>query len=333
MIRVFGFTAAIILVTTIAIVAQQRTPPKSAPGAAAQAGGQAPQPKAEPKSAPADPLRQMLKSYGEAFNKNDAKAVAAFWTAEGVHHDRDSGERTSGRDALAADFQKLFKDHPGTKISAELISTRLVKVDIASIQGVANLVTPGQPPATTNFSAILVKEGDKWLLDTVEESSPATPESASDALAEFEWMIGHWVDQSPSGRVDTTVRWGAGNSFLVRSFVSENDDGETQQGTQVIGWDANLKQYRSWSFYSDGSFGEGLWSKNGGEWLIKSTQTLDDGSLASGTQILKRIDNDTVTVQTIGREIDGVPTPSDDPITVVRAPKEEKATSGDAAKR
>ncbi len=60
----------------------------------------------------------VMRSYMAAFNKNDAPALAALWAAEGVYTDGHSGERTTGRAALLADFQKTFKDYPGARLTA-----------------------------------------------------------------------------------------------------------------------------------------------------------------------------------------------------------------------
>jgi uncharacterized protein (TIGR02246 family) len=310
-------------IMSAALCAQEsaKTPKREAPAKAQPKAEAKAQPKAEAKDQKPDPLADALRNYSATFAKNDAKALAALWTEQGVHLDRETGERTAGRAALEADFEKLFKESAGARLTAEVTGKRMIRPDVAAIEGVARVIFPGAEPAESAFTAIMVKEGDTWLIDSVEEISPPTPATARDGLAELEWMIGHWVDQSESARVDTTVRWGAGESFLVRSFVAELEDGETRQGTQVIGWDPRLGQIRSWSFFDDGSFGEAYWSKNGDEWLVKSSQTLADGTIASGTQVIQRIDDNTLTVQMIGRELEGEPAPSEDPITVVRAPE------------
>jgi hypothetical protein len=106
---------------------------------------------------------------------------------------------------------------------------------------------------------------------------------------------------------------------LIRSFrVQLADEDEPRQGTQVIGWDPRHKQIRSWTFDSDGSFGEGTWSKNGDDWLVRMGHTQWDGRLTSGTQVITRVDNNTVTVQAIGSEVDGEPVPASEPVTVRR---------------
>ena len=274
------------------------------------------------------PIDKAVQSYAAAFNKNDAAATAAHWAETGVYVDRETGARTEGRDAIQADFETLFKERTGARLAIELTDRRLIKPDVASIEGNATASLPGEESSTTAFSAILVRQGEQWLIDSVHESPQATPPTAHDALADLEWLLGRWLDESETTRVETNVRFGAGNSFLVRSFVVQAPDEEEEQGTQVIGWDPRLKQIRSWSFFSDGSFGDGLWSKSGNDWLVKGTHTLADGRVASGTQVVEREGNDTLHVRLIGREIDGEPQPNSEPVRVVRAAGPEATEVG-----
>ena len=116
----------------------------------------------------------------------------------------------------------------------------------------------------------------------------------------------------------TTVRWSESRAFLIRSFNVQHDDGDSLSGTQVIGWDPLNKQIRSWTFHSDGSFGEGFASKNDKDWMIKMSHVHGDGRVSSGTQVITRVDDDTLSVQTIGETIDGELVPASDPVTVVR---------------
>jgi uncharacterized protein (TIGR02246 family) len=321
MFRKLMVAAAALAVFAAVLIAQEgsKTKQKAPPPPAA---------KAKPQEAGDDGADKFAQSYAAAFNKNDAEALASHWTEKGVYVDRETGERTEGRAAILADFQKLFKDRAGARISITLATTRLVKPDVAAVDGSATATLPGEAPSSTDFSAILVKQEGKWLLESIQESTPAAPASAQDALSELEWLVGHWVDESETTRVDTNVRWGAGNSFLVRSFVVQTADEEEQQGTQVIGWDPQLQQIRSWSFFSDGSFGEGLWSRSGEEWLVKGTHTLTDGRLASGTHVIQRDGDDVMHVQLIGREIDGEPLPSSEIVKVVRAAAPAEAEVG-----
>ena len=63
--------------------------------------------------------------------------------------------------------------------------------------------------------------------------------------------------------------------------------------------------FRSWTFDSDGGFGEATWSRDGGRWLVHATGALAEGGTMSATNIFSRVDADTFTWQTTERVVDG----------------------------
>jgi uncharacterized protein (TIGR02246 family) len=274
----------------------------------------------------AAPIRQALQGYLDAFNKHDAQAVAALWMPKGVYVDRSTGERVEGQEALEKDFAATFKEKPHAELSGTLKSVRFIRPDVVSAEGEA-VETPNPAETTTNrtaFSAIFVLQDGRWLIDSIQESDVPARQPESVALTDLEWLVGHWVDKSKDARVDTVVRWSPRHAFLVRSFtIKTGQDSEPDQGTEIIGWDPHTKQLRSWTFLSDGSFGEATWTKDGNAWTRKGTQTLSDGRSASGTQVITRVDDNTTTVELIAKEIDGEPQPASDPLTVVRVPDEK----------
>jgi uncharacterized protein (TIGR02246 family) len=268
---------------------------------------------------PEDGVREAVALYASAFNLHDAEALAARWAEDGVHIDQETGERTKGRDAIQKDFAKLFADKEELTLGVRVDTVRFIRPEVAEITGQAVTVVDGEEPSDSTFTAILVKSGDDWLLDSVNETTLPTPEKPADHLQELAFLVGHLVDDSQDVRVDTTVRWGANDSFLVRTYTVDRGDGVEQQGTQVIGWDPKNQRIRCWMFDSDGSFGEGTWSQTDDGWAVKLSRTLADGRSAGGTQVITKIDDDTLSVQTIGMEVDGEVQPSTDPIRVVRA--------------
>jgi uncharacterized protein (TIGR02246 family) len=278
-------------------------------------------------------IRAAVKAYVAAFNEHDAAAVASHWAQSAVYFDRETGDRVEGRAALQADFEGLFEDQPDVRLAGQVDRVHLVTADVASVEGTSSVVVGEETPVETAFTATFGREGNRWLILSVEEAELPQPESAYDALQPLAWLVGKWIDESEEARVETTVRWGTNGNFLIRSFVVSIQEGAVREGTQVIGWDSRSHEIRSWSFDSDGSFGDGVWSLVDDAWHISSTQTLADGDAASGTYVLKQVDNDTMTLQIIGHEIEGEPQPTTDTITVVRVPEEseETAAAEDAA--
>lgn len=264
-------------------------------------------------------VRQSLEKYIEAFNNKDLKTLASTWAASGVHIDRESGARTEGRDAIMADIKSALEQQPALRLAGRIDQIRLIKSDVATVEGETSVGTPGEAPSVSVFSALLVLDNGKWTIHSIEENAAPTPTQAGEALRELEWLVGRWVDETATTRVDTTVRWSANGAFLIRSFAVQNNEDVARQGTQIIGWDPRSREIRSWSFNSDGSFGDGVWSKNGDDWLIRSSQTLADGRAATGTYVLTRIDDSTLQMKLIGHEIEGEPQPASPTVKVVRA--------------
>ena len=131
-------------------------------------------------------------------------------------------------------------------------------------------------------------------------------------------MIGEWTDQAGEGSVATECHWARNNNFIIRAFTVSVAGGVEMAGMQIIGWDAAQKQIRSWTFDSDGGFGEGIWSKKDKSWYIQSTGTLPDGSKSSSTNIITYVDDNTFTWQSINRVAGGDLQPSVDEVLVVR---------------
>ena len=284
---------------------------------------------ASPAAADETEVKKMITEYARAFNANDVDAVSGFWEENGVHIDRETGDRTEGRDAIKADIVASIEQNPGAQLVGRVESVRFVKPDVANVEGEVTLSIPGADPTHTLFSAILVSSNGKWMIDSIEESPVPVPATSVEALKDLDWLIGRWVDESEVARVDTTFRWAASQAFLLRSFLVTTADGDVREGTQVIGWDPRSNEIRSWSFQSDGSFGDATWSKSGNDWLGKSSQTLADGRAASGTFVYSPVSDNEISIRLIGHEIEGEPQPTDAAITIKRVVETTTATEAD----
>lgn len=266
-----------------------------------------------------DAIRKAIAGYTDAFNKKDAKALGALWTENGVHVNRESGERIESRSKIEADLVQVFKTSPNLKLTVNVDRVRMINKDVAQIEGTTAVGTADAEPNVSTFSAIAVSSEGKWLIDTIEESSLPVPATAYDALSPLEWLVGKWVDNADGVTVETTFRWTEEKSFMIRSFTTQTAEGDSSRGTQIIGWDPQSQQIRSWSFNSDGSFGEAIWSRNGDDWVIKSTQVLTDGRSASGNYLLSRSGTDAIQIQLVGHEVDGEPVAASKPVVMARA--------------
>ena len=266
-------------------------------------------------------IRKNAEAYVVAYNKHDAKALAAMWSPDAVYMDPSTGEAAVGREEIEKVFADTLADLGDAKLEVEVKSIDFVSPNVAIENGTARVIRPDAEPEETNYSAVNVKRDGKWLLDRIsEEEPPAPPPSNYEQLKELEWMIGSWIDQDESATIQTDCEWTKNQNFITRSFAVVVGDQVDMAGMQIIGWDPVAKQIRSWVFDSDGGFAEGKWTRKDNRWLIHQTATLPDGRKSSAVNIIKYIDDNTCTWQSIHREVDGDILPNVDEVLVVRKP-------------
>jgi uncharacterized protein (TIGR02246 family) len=243
-------------------------------------------------SSPAVPeIRGMMRDYLRAFNRHDPAALAAHWTGAGESVDLDSGEVTAGREAVRAVFSALFDQDEQATIDIDVHSVRLVRDDVAVVDGVTLIAFTDGSPAASRFSAVVVKEDGRWMLESVRETAQpaAAVVAAGKPLDALEWLVGAWEDIGEGVLASTQCFWSAGRGFLIRSHAIRGDaaasdrpmagdtripgllpagDQRPRELTEIIGWDPDRRAIRSWIFSSSGRFAEGTWTRDGDTWTV-----------------------------------------------------------------
>ena len=97
-------------------------------------GKDAPASKDSSRDADREAILQSARDFAAAFEKGDAKAVAALWTEEG-EYESDDGTILRGRAAMEAAFAAHFKGHPAGKMEIKVESIRFPSRDIADRGG------------------------------------------------------------------------------------------------------------------------------------------------------------------------------------------------------
>jgi len=274
--------------------------------------------KQKPEKSDQDAIRAAIDSYVAAYNRGDAKAVAAHWSESGEWISP-SGQRFQGKQAIEKEMQSLFSEEKGVRIEVVNPSIRIVSPDVAIEEGTVRVIHPSEPPTESTYLAVDVKEGGQWKINTVRETEVPEAQAASSQLQELAWLVGDWVDDSPDVDDAATVSWTKNKTFLTYAFkISEPGTDDVLEGTQVIGWDPAAGTIRSWMFDSDGGFGEGAWSKHENSWVVKFNQVLSDGRKASATNVYTLVDGSTFTWKSIGRKLDEQFLPNIDEVKMVR---------------
>jgi uncharacterized protein (TIGR02246 family) len=267
-------------------------------------------------------LHDRAAAFLAAFNKGDAHALAEFWTPDGDYMD-ELGHHYKGRKAIEESFQKLFAAGKGAELRVHRGSYRLVRPDLAIVDGLFEVVPPdGGPPTSTRYTAVHVKQDGQWFLESVREAVSTAPTNA-EKLEELAWLIGDWGDEAEKGAVTkASFSWAENDNFIVATFVTTLKDVPVTGATQWVGWDAAEKCIRSWSFRSSGEFSEAVWTRDGDRLVSKSTTTTRDGKKASATTIMTMIDPDHFTWQSIQRSADGKSLPDTELVKMKRLPPE-----------
>jgi uncharacterized protein (TIGR02246 family) len=271
--------------------------------------------KADEKEQPAQGRRA---AFIEAFNKGDAKAVAAFWMPDATYVDQ-AGREYKGREAIEQLYEKVFAARKGAKLTIHVTSSKQVSPDVVLEEGITEVAqAEGGLGTAARFSAVLVKKDGEWYLQSIHDAV-AHPPSNAPHLEDLEWLIGAWAGEAEKGEsAEATYEWAENQNFMVSSFATTVDGVPVVGGTQWIGWDAIDKQVRSWSFYSRGGFGEAVWTKEGNSWALKTTARTAEGKKVSATNIVTKTDDDHMTWQMTKLTVDGETLPDPKPVKMKR---------------
>lgn len=284
--------------------------------AAHAAVSRAQQPTAPPAADAA--IKNAVAAYAAAFNKHDAKALAEQWSPEAVYINRMTGEEVVGQKAIAEQFTAIFKEQPKLKIDVSTQSIQFLSPNVAIEHGAAKLVAEKGDPEEIEYTAVYVKREGKWLLDRVTDKAPEVIPTHYEQLKPLEWMVGRWVDDAEDARVETECNWTKNRNFLTRSFAVTVGDQIDLSGMQIIGWDPAAKQIRSWTFDSDGGFAEAVWTHKKDRWYVHNKGVLAKGQKATMVNVIKPLDKDSFTWQTIERTVDGELLPNVAEVKIVR---------------
>jgi hypothetical protein len=147
-------------------------------------------------------------------------------------------------------------------------------------------------------------------------------------LDTLDWLVGDWVNEHEDRSIEFNCHFTKNGSFLVRSFRIVTAKDVHMSGMQLIAWDPANQSIRSWTFDSDGGFGEDTWTQSGNRYTIRAKYTLPDGGIASAINVFTFVDDNKCTWKSVSREIDGELQPDTDEVVLVRKTAELKPEGG-----
>lgn len=269
-------------------------------------------------------IREAGLAFATAYQSGDAKAVVALFTADAEYVD-EAGVVFDGREAIEASLVEFFAEHPKCSLEMYTESIRFISPGVAIEDG-STLMTcvDASTSVDSRYTTLHVKTDGKWLSASVRNHAPRDRREHKAHLQQLDWLLGDWVDENDDAVVHFACASTDSGNFLVRNFSIHVAGLDAMTGTQRIGWDPLTGKLRTWIFDSEGSFGEGFWSRliddDGAEsWLLKTSGVMSDGQTASSTSIYTAVNDHTMTWQSVDHEIGGEQQPDSEIMTIVRS--------------
>ncbi len=306
-----SIAAACVAVMAAAQV-QAQAPRKTAPKPAAKAPAAA-----DARAAQFDAVKASAQAFADAFNKHDAKAVAAQWTEDGEYID-ETGQRFEGRAAIEQEYAEFFTANPAAKLTVVVDAVRPAGASAAIEDGHATLESDGKNSVSSaQYTAVHAKVGDQWLMSSVRDQRVSSS-PASSQLQDLAWLVGAWKAEQNGGQMQVDCQWIADGRFLERKYTVKRSDQLVTSGLQVIGWNAQAQCVESWTFTSDGGHAVGRWSPHRGGWVIENSGMLADGTPTGAVNYLVRLDDNALSWKSVERSVGGALLPESAEVVLKR---------------
>ena len=258
-------------------------------------------------------------AFAKAANAHNAKSLAALFAPDGELVNEE-GHVLQGREAIERTFAAMFQANPKLQISASIQSIRFVGPSMAIEDGTSTIVRkPGDAADHSRYSVVYLKQDGAWQMASARDL-PDEEAAAREQLGQLGWLIGEWVDESPGALVLTSYRWDADRRAISSEFKVQVAGRPAMTGSQRIAWDPCTKKLHSWVFDSEGGCAEGVWTRNGRQWIVKLTGTKSDGSVASATNVITQVTKDRMTWQSRDRVVGDDVQPNIEEFVIVRKP-------------
>ncbi len=244
-------------------------------------------------------IRREAQEFADAYNQGKPDAIAAQWTQDGEYT---IGQQTiKGRDAIAKLYSDVLRANPGSKMEIKVGSVRVIAPTVAIEEGTASVTSSANGPASAStYSAVHVKQGDRWPMVSVRESErPAIQFDLE--VKELAWMVGKWSAGKGGASATLDCDWMSNKHFLRVQTTISSKDGELPGGTQIIGRNPANGRLVSWFFNADGGFGSGTWQKKGSGWIIRTVGITADGVPTKATNAIHMADKNIISWQSFNR--------------------------------
>ncbi|HVJ81857.1 MAG TPA: nuclear transport factor 2 family protein [Planctomycetia bacterium] len=251
--------------------------------------------------------------FAAAFNKRDAKAIAAMH-AENAESREADGRLHVGRAAIEAAYAALFKANAGETMEVLVKSVRFPTKDMAVEEGLLRVTKfAGGLPATTAYTTVHAREDGRWLIALTNEEG-----AEQDRLEDLEWLHGEWTAKVKEDAVTFAFKPDAAKSAVVGTFTRTPPGKPPVTGSIRIALDPETGRIRSWGFEDEGAHSQSLWHCDGKSWILDSRGVLADGLPTAERIMLQRVGADVITWRAIDRTAGDESLPDTAPIRLTR---------------
>lgn len=262
-------------------------------------------------------IRQAAEAFENAFNAGDAKAVAEQWTESGEYVN-ESGERYEGRAKIQQEYEKFFAKYPGVQIHVGIDTIKMLSAETAVAEGTSTLGSEENPATVSNqYLCIYVKKNGLWKVASAHDLR-GVDNTNYGKMEDLEALVGTWQYKNGSSLVEMSCAWIADKNFLERKFTVSENGKVTGSGTQIIGKDPLSQQITSWLFNSSGGHDQGMWTRQGEDWVIQSSGATADGTRTSSLNQLSKVDSDTIAWKSVNRMAGDKQLPDSDQVLLKR---------------
>lgn len=275
----------------------------------------------------------LFEAINEAYNRADPMAIGKLFAADAIMIDEE-GNQLTGREAIEASYALAFEQGDVVPISGEIELIRFLTPDVASLTGSFELRDGEIVVRAGRFNMIASRTDGAWKVAelhdyAVKDVYEIDTGSNYNQLSVLEWMVGEWEEKGEGTRVVAEVFWDEGRNYLIRDYVLELDGEPVTKGRQYIGWDAQALMIRSWSFDTDGGFGEATWTPTETGWMLKARGRLREGLETSATQYLEILNPDSFKFVSTDRVVGGEAIEGVSETVLARRPPEPALETGE----
>jgi len=227
--------------------------------AGAEAGQQAKAGADQERQADTEAIQKLAQEFSKAFERGNAKAIAALYTEQCEYYDDTSGEMFRGRAEVERAYANLFKKQPRSKALVQSVSIRFLGRDTALDEGLVRLQPVGSElPLSSRYSCLCVREDGQWKIALVREWG-----AEEEKLEDLNWLLGDWVARSKDREVLMSFRWNEAKTMILNQNTVKEGGRVTSSGTQRIGLDLQTGRIRSWTSDENGGQGQAFWVRDG----------------------------------------------------------------------